>query len=79
MSSGYNMDFAQVLKQAFDLESGSLKTQNTSTLVPNQYDTIQLAYTGSDLTEVTYKYGGNTIAVLTLTYSSGKLVQVDKA
>lgn len=47
-------------------------------LVPSNYDTIDLTYTGSDLTGVVYKLGVTTISTLTLTYSSGKLVKVEK-
>lgn len=45
-------------------------------LIPEQYDFIDLGYTGSDLTSVTYKTGGSggtTVATLTLAYDGGNL------
>jgi hypothetical protein len=41
-----------------------------------EYDSIDLGYTGSDLTTVTYKSAGVTVRVLTLTYSGGNLTNV---
>ncbi len=46
------------------------------------HDYIALGYTGSDLTNVTYKTGGSsgtTVATLTLAYSGGNLVSVTKS
>ena len=74
-----DMDFAQVLKQSFDNDAQALKILDTGSLVPKEYDTIQLAYTGDDLTEVTYKNSGVTVAVLTLQYTSGRLTQVSRS
>lgn len=51
-------------------------------LVPEEYDYIQLGYTGSDLTTVTYKIGGSggtTVATLTMTYSAGILQTVTRS
>jgi len=45
-------------------------------LVDVSYDEIALGYTGSDLTTVTYKKGGTTVATLTLGYTSGNLTSV---
>lgn len=47
-----------------------------------EHDYLSLAYTGADLTSVTYKSGGasgTTVAVLTLTYSGGNLATVTKS
>lgn len=44
-----------------------------------EHDTVELSYTGADLTGVTYKQGAATVATLTLTYSDGKLTKVVKA
>lgn len=52
---------------------------SSSPLVPEDYDEIQLGYTGEDLTLVTYKKGGVTVVTLTLTYSAGRLVGVARA
>lgn len=49
-----------------------------TSLAPSLYDTINLTYTGSDLTGVVYKLGATTISTLTLTYTSGKLTKVEK-
>lgn len=44
-----------------------------------EHDTIELGYTGDDVTSITYKLGGATVATLTLTYTDGKLTKVVKA
>ena len=41
-----------------------------------EYDSIDLGYTGADVTTVTYKNNGVTVRILTLTYSSGNLTNV---
>lgn len=76
-----DLDFAQVLKQSFDDSAQALKMLGIGgTLVPEKYDSIQLAYTGDNLTEVTYKLAGSTVAVLTLAYDgSNKLIQVTRS
>lgn len=45
-------------------------------LVPTQYDSIELGYTGDNLTSVVYKLGATTVATLTLTYVGDLLTQV---
>lgn len=42
------------------------------------YDNITLGYTGSNLTSVIYKAGGNTVATLTLAYTGSDLTSVVK-
>ena len=79
MADGRDLDFAQVIKQAFDVESGGLKINNVSQLVPGDYDTIEMSYTGDDVTEVIYKKNGNTVAVLDLVYNAGKLTSVTRS
>jgi len=59
--------------------NGVLFVNCLSPLAPSNYDTIDLSYTGSDLTGVVYKMGVTTISTLTLTYSSGKLTKVEKS
>lgn len=76
---GRDLDFAQVIKQAFDVESGGLKVNVVTSLIPTVYDTIQLSYTGDNVTEVVYKNGGLTVATLNLTYSGDKVIQVDRS
>lgn len=41
-----------------------------------EYDTIDLQYTGEDLTTVTYKKGTTAVCTLTLVYDQGKLTSV---
>jgi len=53
-----------------------------NSLVPESYDYISLGYTGDDLTSVIYKNGGSSgtvVATLTLAYTNGNLVSVDKS
>lgn len=52
-----------------------------SGMVTENYDYIEMSYTGDDLTSVVFKRGGASgvvVATLTLTYSGGKLVSVEK-
>lgn len=41
-----------------------------------EYDSIDLGYTGDDITTVTYKKAGVVVRVLTLTYTSGNLTNI---
>ena len=50
-----------------------------SGLIPEPYDTIDLSYTGSDLTGVIYKSNSVTVATLTLAYNSGNLISVARS
>lgn len=43
-------------------------------LLPPLYDTIELTYSGDDLTSVVCKLNGEVVGTLTLTYVGGKLV-----
>ena len=70
------LDSNQVLRAAFDDEKGQLKTAIASSLVTEEYNELDLGYTGSDLTSVVYKLDGNVVATLTLSYSGGNLVNV---
>lgn len=54
---------------------------DVSNLVPDRYDYIELGYTGSNLTSVTYKTGGSggtTVATLTLVYTGSQLDSITK-
>jgi len=44
--------------------------------IPEKYDQLVLAYTGSDLTTVTYKLAGVTVGTLTLSYTGSDLTGV---
>jgi hypothetical protein len=57
---------------------GALLTNINSVLTPANFDTIELGYTGSDLTTVVYKLATVTVATLTLTYSGGNLIKVER-
>lgn len=67
-------------KQAYGGGSVSLlPNQSVSVanqLIPSAYDEIVLAYTGDDVTGVTYKQGGTTVATLTLTYVGTNVTRV---
>lgn len=56
--------------------AGSAPWVTSSPLVPELYDSIDLGYTGDDLTTVTYKLGVATVATLTLGYTGGRLTSV---
>jgi hypothetical protein len=65
--------------EVLDLGAGPVYRQRVSignALIPVSYDEIVLGYTGSDLTGVTYKQDGVTVAVLTLGYTDGVLTSV---
>lgn len=72
------LDANQVLQRIFDENTQSLKAVSDSTLTPASYDEIDLGYTGSDITTVTYKKEGSPVATLTLTYDApgGNLINV---
>lgn len=54
--------------------------KDAAQLVTAAHDELDLAYTGTDLTTVTYKLSGSTVATLTLTYASpGVLSSVVKS
>ena len=56
----------------------NLETLNS--LAPSVYDTIDLSYTGSNLTGVVFKLGAATVSTLTLTYDgSDNLTKVEKS
>ena len=76
-----NLDANQVLRASFDDEKGKLALVNASGLIPNEHDEIDLSYTGDDLTTVTYKLGGSTVATLPITYDvpGGKITNVTRS
>ena len=49
----------------------------TSGAVPSDWDRIDLAYTGNNLTLVEYYSGGQVIRTLTLQYTGNNLTRVD--
>lgn len=44
-------------------------------MVPEKYDEQLYAYTGDNLTTITYKWKGNTVAVVTMEYTGDKLTR----
>jgi hypothetical protein len=58
--------------------SGKVMVKGFNSLVPSQYDNINLSYSGSNLTGVVYKNGATTVSTLTLTYAGGNLTKVEK-
>lgn len=40
------------------------------------YNSVEMGYTGTDMTSVVYKLNGVTVCTLTLAYSSGNLTSV---
>jgi len=63
-------------------ENPAVRTFNVNKLIPDEFDTIILGYTGSDVTSIEYRIGGvsgTIVATLTLNYSGGNLVSVSKS
>lgn len=61
------------------LRTTSLGHLYINKLVPEEYDSIELSYTGTNLTGVVYKLGVTTIATLTLAYTGSRLDSVTKS
>jgi len=70
--------FGSAIKKVQVDSVGNTLTMVVNSLVPKEYDTIELSYTGSDVTGVVYKVGTTTVATLTLTYggAGGELTKV---
>lgn len=71
-----------IYKVRADLNSQGEWTQHVkiaNSLVPESYDSIELGYTGADLTTVVYKLSGNTVATLTLVYTDSILQSVTRS
>ena len=47
-----------------------------NSLVPDSYDQILFEYTGDNMTKITFRSDGKTIAVIQMTYSSHRLTSV---
>jgi len=70
------LDANQVLRKAYDDDTETLDVSIGSSLVSEEYDDIQLSYTGSDLTGVQYYSSGQLVAELELSYTEGNLTRV---
>lgn len=69
------LDANQVLRKAYNDETETLDISVANNLVPEEYDDIQLSYTGNDLTGVQYFNSGTLVAELELTYVGGNLTR----
>ena len=59
----------------------TVRTFEISQLVPKEFDSIKLTYTGSDITKVEYftdGVSGTVVATLTLVWTSGNLISVER-
>ena len=74
-----DLDWTQVIRTMYDDTKGELKSVSASALVPSDYDSISLSYTGDDLTQVQYVKDAVVVTTLTLSYASGKLTGVVKS
>ena len=57
----------------------TVRTFNISQLVPKEFDSIKLTYTGSDITKIEYYTGGlsgTLVATLTLSWTDNNLISV---
>lgn len=70
------LDANQVLQASFDDDLETFKSVDASSLIPCEFDEVDLSYTGDDLTQVVYKKDSVTVATLTLSYSSGNLTNI---
>lgn len=61
------LDADQCTRGAYDDANEAFRVV-ANDLVPSQYDTVTLSYTGSNLTGVVYSLDGSTVGTLTLTY-----------
>lgn len=52
------------------------KILSLSALIPNDYDTVNLTYTGDNPTTITFSRLGNVVCTLTLAYSGSNLTSV---
>jgi hypothetical protein len=67
------LDADQVLRKAYNDSTETLDFSIGNSLVPEEYDDIQMFYTGSDLTSVLYYKQGVQVAEVSLEYNSGNL------
>jgi hypothetical protein len=57
--------------------SGNVSVRQLLTAaIPQEWDEVNLTYTGADLTGVVYKYLGATVATLALTVVAGNITKV---
>ncbi len=58
------------------VQNGNVYQEMVQGIVNQPHDEIVLSYTGTNLTGVTYKLAGTTVATLTLGYSGSTLTSV---
>jgi len=59
----------------------TVRTFEIAKLIPKQFDSIKLTYTGSNITKVEYftdGVSGTVVATLTLVWTSGNLISVER-
>lgn len=61
---------------ATTVRNGAVYQEMVQGIVNQPHDEIVLGYSGSNVTDVTYKLAGVTVATLTLTYTAGALTSV---
>ena len=71
----YGHDGSALIRGRVD-SAGNTMAMMVNSIVPAEFDTIELSYTGSDVTGVVYKVVTTTVATLTLTYVAGNLTKV---
>lgn len=59
-----------------ELRASPVVVTALTALVPAEYNSIDLSYTGENLTSVVYKQGATTVATLTLGYTGTNLTSV---
>lgn len=64
---------------ATTVKNGSVYQEIVSGLVNQPYNSIDLSYTGTNLTGVTYKLNGVTVVTLVLGYSGSTLTSVTRS
>lgn len=74
-----DIDVATTTGGASPTVTGSVYQLMGTGLVPEAYTSIELGYTGSNLTSVVYKLSGTTVATLTLAYIGSQLDSVTRS
>lgn len=78
--NGEVIDYGRVLKNSYRSEEAALAVVNVGSLVPDSYDAIQKINVSATVEQFVYKSGGlagNTIAVLTITYTDASKEDIE--
>lgn len=71
-------DGSSIYRQVIDA-TGAAKVKGISDLVGTNYDSFDLAYSGSSVSTITYKLSGVPVATLTFNYTGGNITNVTKS